>query len=207
MKRVIAVLEEPRRIHEYVLYAQFVASQVAADPVFASPRPAIAVLFADVAALGAATVTALSRTAGTKAARQELAARVHNELMTLKSYVQQVADAHPGEEACIIARAGLRVKNARGPSKPTFEAKQLPVSGSVHLFARAAKGRASYEWQYAKYATDAKSEDPWLFGPTTVRADATLHGLVRRVRYSFRVRTVTKEGVSDWSQVVSLLVV
>jgi hypothetical protein len=88
MKRLIAVLEEPRRIHEYVIYAQFVASQVAADPVFASPRPPIAVLFADVAALGAATVSALSRTVGTKAARQELAVRVHNELMTLKCYVQ-----------------------------------------------------------------------------------------------------------------------
>jgi hypothetical protein len=69
MKRIIAVLDEPRRIHEYVTYAQFVASSVAADPVFVSPRPAIAVLLADVAALGAATVASLSRTAGTKAAR------------------------------------------------------------------------------------------------------------------------------------------
>jgi hypothetical protein len=33
-------------------------------------------------------VTALSRTAGAKAARQELAVRVHNELMTLDCYVQ-----------------------------------------------------------------------------------------------------------------------
>jgi len=38
------VLEEPRRIHEYVTYAQLVAERVAADPVFASPRPPIAVL-------------------------------------------------------------------------------------------------------------------------------------------------------------------
>ena len=201
MKRVIAVLEEPRRIHEYVIYAQFVAERVAADPVFASPRPPVAVLFADVAALGAATVTALTRTAGTKAARQELAARVHNELMTLRSYVQQVADAHPGEQASVIARAGMTVKNARGPSKPPFEAKQLPVSGAVHLFARAAKGRASYDWHYAK------GDDRWLFGPPTVRSDATLHGLVPGAVDSFRVPTVTREGVSDWSRVVSLLVV
>ena len=38
------MLEEPRRIHEYVTYAQLVAERVAADPVFASPRPPIAVL-------------------------------------------------------------------------------------------------------------------------------------------------------------------
>ncbi len=61
-KRHIEVLDEPRRIHDYVTYAQFVAERVAADPVFASPRPPIAVLFADIAALAAATVTALSKT-------------------------------------------------------------------------------------------------------------------------------------------------
>jgi hypothetical protein len=201
MKRVIAALAEPRTIHEYVAYARFLAESVAADPIFASPRPPIAVLLDDVAALGAATVAALSREAGKRSARQARALQVHNGLMTLARYVQQVADEHPGEEAVIIARAGMRVKNARGPSKPTFEAKQLPVSGAVHLFARAAKSRASYEWQYS---TD---EEHWLSGAPTVRADATLHGLAYGTVYFFRYRTVTKEGVSDWSQIVSRLVV
>ena len=201
MKRIIAILDEPRRIHELVTYAQFVASSVAADPAFPSPRPPIAVLLADVAALGAATVDSLSRSAGTRATRQALAVRVHNELVRLRCYVQEVADAHPGQQAEIIARAGMRVKNTRGPSKPPFEAKQLPVSGAVHLFARAAKSRASYDWQYSK------GEESWLFGPRTVRADVTLDGLLRGATYFFRYRTVTREGVSDWSQVVSLLVV
>jgi hypothetical protein len=71
----------------------------------------------------------------------------------------------------------------------------------VHLFARAAKGRASYDWQCSK------GEERWLFGPRTVRADVKLYGLVRGAVYVFRYRTVTKEGVSDWSQIVSLLVV
>ena len=44
MKRIIAVLNEPRTIHEYVVYAQFVVERVAADPTFVSPRPPIAVL-------------------------------------------------------------------------------------------------------------------------------------------------------------------
>jgi hypothetical protein len=70
----------------------------------------------------------------------------------------------------------------------------------VHLFARAAKGRASYDW---RYSTDAQD---WLFGPRTIRADVKLHGLVRAALYSFQVRAVTKEGVSDWSQVVSMRV-
>jgi hypothetical protein len=71
---------------------------------------------------------------------------------------------------------------------------------SRSLFARVAKGRASYDWQYSK------GEDPWPFGPRTVRGGATLDGLVRAAVFFSRVRTVTKEGVSEWSQVVSLLV-
>ena len=202
MKRIIAALNEPRTIHEYVTYAQFVTECVAADPVFASPRPPIAVLLADVAALRAATAASLSRTAGTRPARRALAGRIHGDLTTLKHYVQEVADSHPREEAAsVITRAGLSVKNARGPSKPPFEVKQLPLSGAVHVCARAAKGRASYDWQYSK------DQQQWLFGPRTVRADVKLYGLVRGTVYFFRYRTVTKEGVSDWSQVVSLLVV
>jgi hypothetical protein len=177
-------------MHDYVACANFVASSVAADPIFASPRPPIAVLRATVAALGAVK----------KSARQALAVQVQRGLMTLKCYVQQVADDHPGEEAVIIVRAGMSVKHARGPSKPAFEAENLPVSGSVHLIVRAVKGRASYDCQYS---TD---EADWLFGAPTVRADATLHGLAYGTVYFFRHRTVTKEGVSGWSQVVSLLV-
>jgi hypothetical protein len=201
MKRVIASLAEPRRIHEYVTYAKVVAESVAADPIFASPRPPIADVLAHVEALGEATVDSVWKEAGKKSARQAVAYQVHSDLMTLRGYVQQVADEHPGEEAVIIARAGMRVKNTRGPSKPGFEAKLLPVSGSVHLFARAPRSRASYDWQYS---TD---QERWLFGEPTVRADATLTGLTRGVRYFFRYRTVTKEGVSGWSQMVSQLMV
>jgi hypothetical protein len=66
--------------------------------------------------------------------------------------------------------------------------------------ALAEKGRASYDGQCSK------GVDPWLFGPHTVRPDVTLYVLVRGAVYFFRVRTVTKEGVSDGSEVVCLLV-
>jgi hypothetical protein len=39
-----------------------------------------------------------------------------------------------------------------------------------------------------------------------VRADAEVTGLTAGLRYGFRYRTLTKEGVGEWSDVVSLLV-
>jgi hypothetical protein len=201
MKRVLAVLNEPRTIYAYVTYARFIAETVAADVIFVAPRPPSADLLADIAALQQATVASLSRTFGTKAKRMQLTARVHQGLMTLRCYVQEVADASPGEQAAVIARAGMSVKNARGPSKAGFAAKQGPVSGAVLLSARAERTRASYEWQYS---LDQKT---WLSSPPTVRADTTLRGFIPGTRVFFRYRPVTKAGVSDWSDVVSLVVV
>lgn len=39
-----------------------------------------------------------------------------------------------------------------------------------------------------------------------MRADAEISGLAAGTRYRFRCRTLTKEGVGDRSEVVSLLV-
>jgi hypothetical protein len=200
MRRVIAALNEPRTIHAYVTYARFIAERVAADAIFAAPRPPSADLLADIAGLEQATVASLSRSVGTKAKRLERKARVHQGLMTLRCYVQEVADGSPGQQASVIARAGMSVKNARGPSKAGFEAKQGPVSGAVLLSARAERTRASYEWQYSL------DQQTWLSAPPTVRADTSIRGFLPATRVFFRYRTVTKAGVSDWSDVVSLWV-
>jgi hypothetical protein len=201
MKRVLAALNEPRTIHAYVIYARFIAERVAADPIFVAPRPPSADLLADVAALDQDTVACLTRAVGTRAKRLEQRARVHQGLMTLRDYVQEVADGSPGEQASVIARAGMSVKNARGPSKAGFEAKPGPVPGSVTLIARAEKTRASYEWQCSL------DQRTWLSAPPTVRADTIVRGLIPGTRVFFEYRTVTKAGLSDWSDSVWLFVV
>jgi hypothetical protein len=94
----------------------------------------------------------------------------------------------------------MHVKNAKGPSKLAFEVKQGPVSGSLRVLARAAKTRVSYDWQYSN---DGES---WTEFQRTVRADVELRGLVPGSRYFVRYRTVSRDGVSDWSDVLSFLV-
>jgi hypothetical protein len=37
--------------------------------------------------------------------------------------------------AAIVERAGMNVKDARGPTKPALKARPGPVPGSVHLWA------------------------------------------------------------------------
>ena len=74
------------------------------------------------------------------------------------------------------------------------------TSGAALLVARAATTRASYDWQWSTDGT------LWVDLERSVRADAALTGLTPGRRYYLRYRTLTKDGVADWSQVVSLLV-
>ena len=183
------------------MYAKFVAQSLAADPVFASSPLPLAVFEAHIAALEEAEVRVLTRTMGTAAARNARLLAVQSDLGTLKSYVQRIADGYPVALApAIIESAGMSVKKSSGHGKPDFEAKPGPVSGSVRLFARAERTRASYDWEYG---TD---ETSWTRVDSTVRADAELYGLARGTRYFFRYRPVTKAGVGNWSQVLSFFV-
>jgi hypothetical protein len=201
MSKVIVALNTSRRMGDCIAYAKFIAQRLATEPVFASPTLPLAAFQADIAALEEAEVRVLTRTMGTVAARNAKLLAVQSDLNTLRSYVQRIADAHPGAAAAaIVESAGMSVKRSSGHGKPDFEVKRGPVSGSVHLFARAARTRASYDWAYGA------DESLWTRIDSTVRADAEVSGLAPGTRYFFRVRSVTKEGVGNWSQVLSLIV-
>jgi hypothetical protein len=81
-----------------------------------------------------------------------------------------------------------------------LSAKQGSVSGSVNLVAKAAARTAAYEWQYS---TDQKT---WTTLPITLQAKTGVSGLTPATMYSFRVQEVTRTGVENWSQIVTLLV-
>jgi hypothetical protein len=201
MSKIIVALNTSRRMGDCIAYAKFIAQRLATEPVFVSPTLPRAVFEAHIAALEEAEVRVLTRTMGTVAARNAKLLAVKSDLDTLRSYVQRLADQHLATAAAaIVASAGMSVKRSSGHGKPDFEVKPGPVSGSVHLFARAARTRASYDWEYG---TD---ETLWTRMDATVRADKELSGLAQGTRYFFRVRSVTKEGVGNWSQVLSLLV-
>jgi hypothetical protein len=73
-----------------------------------------------------------------------------------------------------------------------------PLATTAHVYARAAKTRASYELPYAFEG------GTWVSMAPTVRSDAPLAGLVPGLLYSVPVRTATKAGLSDFSEPVTL---
>ena len=200
MNRVVVALNCPRTVPEIIVYAQSVALAMTQNPAFPSPIPALSSFTAHIAALEKAQVLTLTHVFGAAAERNAKLALVRVDLSFLRAYVQTVADASAGDAAAIIASAGLDAKGTTGHPKPDFVAKQGRVSGTARLVAKAPKVRTSYEWQRS---TDGET---WVDVERTMRADADILGLAPGTRYFFRYRTLTKDGTSDWSQVVSLIV-
>jgi hypothetical protein len=84
----------------------------------------------------------------------------------------------------------------------TLEERSEPCpEGSVHLWAKAPETRASFDRE------SGRSESTLNRADSTVRADTVLYGLVPGRWYFVRYRIVTKEGVGDWSPVLSRLFV
>jgi hypothetical protein len=200
MPRIIAVLKRVRRNNDDIVYAQFVLSQMMQNPLFESPPIPFAKIEADLAALEAAEVYTLTRHPASVATRNELFSVVWNALQTLRDYVQAVADAHRSNAASIVESAGMNVKRSSGHGRATFKARKGPNPGSVVLFGKREKGRASYEWQYSLDGVN------WLTGAWTVKASALLSGLEEGKRYFFRFRSVTRAGMGAFGQVLAFVV-
>ena len=196
MNRTLVALNVPRRIPEFLAYAHSVAAAMSKNPVFQPLIPTLATFEADIAALEAAHIRTYTRASGLAKERDAKLATVALDLASLAMYVQAVADASPGEAEALIASAGLHVKGSSGHPKPNFVAKQGRTSSTARLLVKAPRVRTSYDWQQS---SDGES---WIDLPRTMRADADVSELVAGSRYFFRYRTLTKEGVSDWSQVV-----
>ena len=123
---------------------------------------------------------------------------LHHEL----DYVNSAAEKQttPAEAEAVITGSGFSVRQGFTRNKDALAAKYGLASGDVKLDARAVSPDASYYWQWS---TDMKG---WVSLPETKKASTTIAGLTPALTYYFRFRALTRKGMSDWSQIVSLLV-
>ena len=142
MKRLIVASKMPRRIHDFIHQAEFIASCLAGDPTYAGSTLPLAVFEAHVAALHEAAQNVYTRALGSVEARCAALATVQVDLHILRAFVQRLAEESPDAGPAIIANAGMSVKNATGPVKSGFVVKQGKVSGTARMIARAERTKA-----------------------------------------------------------------
>jgi hypothetical protein len=200
--RVTISLSFPKKISDFILYANNIAQKMTNNPEFPTPTPTVAAITAAVVDLQSSETSALSRAKGAVAVRNEKRTVLVGLLQQLRGYVQGVADATPENAASIIQGAGLAVRKVPTHKARTFEAETGAVSGSAKVTAVSAGTRSSYDWEYS-----ADGGKTWVAAPSTIQAKTTITGLPAGTTVQFRYRAVTpKGGQGDWSQPTSLLV-
>jgi hypothetical protein len=200
--RILAVLKIPEyEVPRFIVYARSIVKAMTDNSWFPSPHPPLATVAAAIDALDEAQTATLTRMAGTVEVRDEKRRVLKRLLDQLCAYVQATADAHPEHAASIIESAGMYVKKKRVYAAVPFRVKPGDVSGEMVLVAPVAGNRSAYDWAYS-----IDGMKTWIVLPTTVRASTTVRGLVPGSTVYFRYRTVTKDGTSDWSEPVSIIV-
>jgi hypothetical protein len=199
--RSFVALKLPLPVPQLLKVAQAIIAALTNNALLPNPTPPLAVLTAGVQKLDAAETATKTRAPGTVPLRNMARVALLADLHMLKAYVQQVADANPDNAASVITSAGMTVRKAPLRTKAQFAAKAGPISGTVHLVAKAAAVRSAYEWEWS-----ADGGKTWTGVPATLQAKTTIIGLPVSTACQFRYKAVTKTGEGDWSLPVVLLV-
>jgi hypothetical protein len=199
--RTFAVFPEPRQIGRTIAQCHRVLTMMADNPRFPAPTPPLARLASRLAALENDEQVARRGGKGTTQQRDVSLALLRTDVRLLKAYIQHVADKLPPDEAAAaIESAGMRAKRRGGWRKPPVGARRGAVPGQVVLDARAVRGPAVYRWQRS---TD---QETWTDLPESLGSALTVSGLRSAAVHYFRLRTLSRADLSDWSPVLSVVV-
>jgi hypothetical protein len=198
---VLVVMTLPKPVPMLIKFVRAFIAALTNNPLLPNAAPVVAALTTALAALDSAETATKTRANGSIAARNTARAALKVQLLLAKAFVQQAANADPEKAVEIVTSTGLSTRKPTTRSKAPFEVKQGPTTGTVHLVAKAAAVRASYEWQWS-----SDGGKTWVALPVTLQAKTTLSGVAAGTNGLFRFRAVTRAGEGDWSQPVSFIV-
>ena len=200
-------LNLPRNVSALITHAQAIVLAMSGNPAFPSPTPTLAQLTQATSDLQAAETAALTRTRGTVAVRDEKRAVLVMRLQEMRATVQATANANPETAASVIQSAGLALLQAVRPRPERIRGDGMSrVSGSVQVVtvAAATGGASAYDWQSS---TDDGGKT-WVSAPSTLQAKTAVAGADAGCDGALPApRRHGEDGVSDWSQGVSIIVV
>jgi hypothetical protein len=195
------VLKAPQQKKALSPYGRHVVTCMTGNAKVPSPNPPLSAITAACAALDVSQAAMPGNKAATAQRDADwlaLLLLLHHELDYVNSEAEQ--QTTPAEAEAVITGSGFSVRKGYTRNKDTLAAKYGLASGDVKLDAKAVSPDASYYWQWS---TDMKN---WASLPETKKASTTITGLTPATTYYFRFRALTRKGMTDWSQFISLLV-
>ena len=203
-KRPTAVfsLKKLGRIGDFILAVRTIALNILNNAgIFVGPVPTPAALKTSADVLETANVLAKTRVTGSASARDLKYDLTLDDIHAAQMYVQGLADKEDEPTAIsIIQASGFELRNHGVRVKPDLAVKQGNVSGTAIITAKSAGKRVSYLWQQSVDGV------VWTDLPATLQAKTTVTDLTPLQSYYFRFRPVLKDGLKDWSPMVSIIV-
>jgi hypothetical protein len=183
---------------------------LAAVSMFPSPTVTMVVFLALIQAMETAQQASTNRGKGQAATRNAKRDDLWTAMVSLKAYVQGLADAVAHAEAVALIQAGgLLVARVQAHQKAILQAKLTTTPGVIQLIANAkillgGKGRTKkshFLWQYS-----ADGGKTWITAPSTSYATTEIAGLTLMTEYRFRVAVMKGNIAGEWTDEVKLLV-
>jgi len=199
----VAVKQSPRSDHKFVTFLNAIADGLTGNASFVNPTTTPAMIKA--AADGLAVANGKAKGGGTAEVSDRNAKRKDGEALVddFVNYVRVTVRTQAGDAAtatAMIHSVALSVRKRTPVKKPPFAAKYGPVSGEVVLVALAMARDAMYWYEYS---LDQKT---WSSVPPIMKSRVTVTGLTPGSVYYFRFRAQARKAMSDYSQIVSLMV-
>jgi hypothetical protein len=203
IRRVLGVLKMPDPVPLWTERVDLIITKMTGNVYFQNVPNIAQILAAAQAANGKlklAQIGAKNKTVGAAEARTAELKDTKPLVEGLLQIVQQTADADPAHAVAIIESAGMFARIVTMPAIPDFSAKQGAASGEVVTRVKS-RGHGTTYW-FAS-SSDGKT---WVVAPASRKATFVFTGLPAGATSWFRFQTLTKKGLSDWSQPISLLV-
>jgi hypothetical protein len=197
---VIAVLPETTdNVPRYLTSCHLIVSMMTDNPNFPAPTPPLVEVSQTLDTLEADEELAQKGGKGVVQQRDVSLRHAHRNMTMLRAYVQTTANADPERAEATVHSAGMNVAKPRTRTKLPTSAKHGGAPGRVVLDAKALPKPVQYRWQMS---TD---QEVWTDLPETFKTKTVVDGLVPATVYSFRLRTVTNNGASEWSSPVTII--
>ena len=196
----IAMLPETtQNVSRFLTECNLVITMMTDNQNFPAPAPPLSEVSTSLDTLKEREELALKGGMGMVKQRNVALRKARNCMNLLTAYVQTTANEQPDQAEAIIESAGMKVGKQRSRTKLPLEARHGDAIGRVVLDAKALPKPVQYRWQMS---TD---QEIWTDLPETFKTKTVVDGLVPATVYAFRLRTVTKNGPSEWSSPITII--
>jgi hypothetical protein len=201
---VLVVLGLPRANKALIAFVKTILAKLTGNTFLPTPTPSVATITTALTAFETSE-TSMGTSKGVKGDRAAKRATLVALLKHLRDFVQGACESNLENAAAIAESVGMRLYQQASRVRLLISVTQAlldnkPVSGSVVCDAKAVAPTATYFWCYS---LDQKI---WVSVPEQMQAKVVIAGLTPGQTYYFRFRALTRKGMGDPSQIVSLIV-